>query len=266
MKTKLMTILSLCATALTPMALPTAAMAAVPVPIDDLTAICVQTTVINPDPNSTFRVELNTATIQTSVGAEYEKSRVTTLDIPGGVLIGSVGPTYVPNSQSRNGQSPNIFGTFKTIQTFTGGSKVQTVTYAQDTTFTYGCRVFKINKQGKETEPPGLQVEGLTAVRTEITRTAEVSVIKPNVEVVQLSGGVICNSPLKNPGVWRNQNGYTGECSTRLFLTLGPLTIPSNSLPSLEPIMLPGDHNSPSNATNSDPATVTDEWTADDAV
>lgn len=42
---------------------------------------------------------------------------------------------------------------------------------------------------------------------------------------------VICNSPTKNPGTWRQQNGYTGVCSTTLFNSLGPVGIPSNSLP-----------------------------------
>lgn len=42
---------------------------------------------------------------------------------------------------------------------------------------------------------------------------------------------VICISPTKNPGTWRQQNGYTGTCSTAFFGTLGPVPIPSNSLP-----------------------------------
>lgn len=45
---------------------------------------------------------------------------------------------------------------------------------------------------------------------------------------------VVCNSPTKNPGTWRAQNGYLGlggACSTATFTSLGTATIPSNSLP-----------------------------------
>ena len=264
MKIKLATMLALCATSLTPVAFPTAAIAAVPVPVDELQAICAATTVVNPDPNSTFRAELNTATIQTEVGAEYVKSVVTITNIPGGQLISSVGPNYV-GPQGRNGQSPNIFGTFKTVNTFTGGTLVQDVTYAQDTTFTYGCRVFKTNtKNGNVTEPPGLQVTGLTSTRTEVTRTVNVNVSNPDVVVEQLTEKVICNSPLKNPGVWRNQNGYTGVCSTALFFSLSPLPIHSNSLPPFESLNALADQDNSSVANDSAPATVVDEWTEEE--
>jgi hypothetical protein len=55
----------------------------------------------------------------------------------------------------------------------------------------------------------------------------------PNTTVVTTGDGVICISPTKNPGTWRNQNGYTGACSTALFYSLAgiPDPIPSNSLP-----------------------------------
>ena len=43
---------------------------------------------------------------------------------------------------------------------------------------------------------------------------------------------VVCNSPTKNPGTWRAQNGYDGGlCSYATFASLGTATIPSNSLP-----------------------------------
>lgn len=43
---------------------------------------------------------------------------------------------------------------------------------------------------------------------------------------------VVCNSPTKNPGTWRAQNGYDGGlCSYATFTSLGTPTIPSNSLP-----------------------------------
>lgn len=45
---------------------------------------------------------------------------------------------------------------------------------------------------------------------------------------------VVCNSPGKNPGSWKPQNGYLGlggACSTATFTSLGTTTIPSNSLP-----------------------------------
>ena len=252
-----------CAIALSPVAMPTAAVAAIPVPTADLEAICLQTTIMNPNYNSSFTISL-TQPVQSTVGAEYEKSRVVTLNIPGGILISSVGPNYIANTQGRNGQSPNIFGSFETVQTFTGGTLVQQVTFAQDTTFTFGCTVSKI-VGGKVNAPKGLQVTGLTATRSEVTRTLTDEVRKPDVVVKQISESVICNSPTKNPGVWRNQNGYTGICSTALFNSLSQVVIHSNSLPPLEPITLPAAHDSTRTFTDSSPATVVDEWTDEPA-
>lgn len=263
MKTKIVTIVALCVSALTPVAFPTAAMAAILPPIDELNAICSATTVVNPAANSTFRAELNTATIVTTPGPVYELSRVTITNIPGGQLLSQVGPTYV-GPQGRNGQSPNIFGTFETVSTYSGGLLVQEVTTAQDTTFTYGCRVFK-TQNGNLTEPRGLQVEGLTLTRTENLGSATETVSAPDVLRTELSEKVTCNSPLRNPGVWRQQNGYTGVCSTELFMTLSQIEIHSNSLPPLVTMSARADHSSSSASNDSGPATVFDEWTEEAA-
>ena len=254
---------AVCAVSLWP-AMVAPAFAAVPTPFSEMEAICIATVVLTPDPNSKFRVELNRDTIVTSVGVEYVSNRVTITDIPGGQLISTVGPTFTGN-RGRHGGSPNIFGEFKTVSTFTGGTLVQDVTYSQDTTFTYGCRVFKINPQGKESEPDGLQIPGpqhpdpLTITKTEVTRTENINVSNPDVTVENLSDAVICNSPEKNPGKWRQQNGYTGECSTALFISLGTFPIRSNSLPPLESVAGDRSPGMTSSFSNSGPVTLVDD-------
>jgi len=125
---------------------------------------------------------------------------------PGGV----VSSEFVAGSQHRHGGSPNIFGSFEV--TTSGGS----------TAFTFDCQTFNPNANSEQgAYPNGLQLTGQST-----------SVVNED-EVVITQDGVICISPTKNPGTWRNQNGYTGTCSTALFYSLAgiPEPIPSNSLP-----------------------------------
>ena len=268
MKTKLSVIAALCATSLSPVMV-TPAFAAVTAPIEELQAICAATTVVNPDPNSTYSATLNLAGITQSTGAEYVSDVDIITNIPGGVLIGTVGPTFTGN-RGRHGGSPNIFGEFKTVSTFTGGTLVEDVTYSQDTTFSFGCIVSKTNKQGKTTTPDGIQIPGpshpdpLTKTVTTVTRTEHINESAPDTTVETLSDAVICNSPEKNPGKWRPQNGYTGDCSTALFISLGTFPIRSNSLPPLEENDITTAN--PSSFQDSGPATVVDEWSADETV
>lgn len=258
---KTIALVAICATALSPVFV-TPAFAAIAVPTAELEALCAGTTIVNPDPNSTYRATLN-SNVQTVTGPEYVKSVNTITDIPGGMLISTSAPTFTGNL-GRHGGSPNIFGEFKTLSTFSGGTLIQDVTYAQDTTFTYGCIVTKTTKGGNQTTPPGLQVTGQTLAKTEITRIESVNISKPDVEVVSLSDAVVCNSPEKNPGKWRAQNGYTGECSTALFNTLPGMPIRSKSQPPLIPNVSATAN--PTSLQSSGPATVVDEWTVEEAI
>ena len=183
------------------------------------------------DPTSQFQTEPTGTTEVT--GAEFLQSSVPISSTPGGVLLSQTS-VYNNGSQHRHGGSPNIFGSFTVTSTYTGGTTTSLNTYAQTTTYTFGCRVWKELGNGNVIEPPGLQIPyGLTLPETLVTRTEEVTVTAPNSTQITTGDGVICNSPTRNPGTWRNQNGYTGTCSTALFYSLAgiPEPIPSNSLP-----------------------------------
>ena len=238
---KKLLIVALAASSLTSVALPAPALATVATPIVDMEAVCANIQV-NPNGNAGFVVKLDEAGIQSSVGTPVRTVLSVLQDIPGGQLISQTAPAFVAGSQGRNGQSPNIFGTFKSVLTFTGGTKVEEVQYTTPTTFTFQCVVYKVKRNGS-LEPNGLQPDPSTIVRTESYVTTE-TVSKPDYTEDRFSESVICNSPTKNPGVWRAQNGYTGTCSTALFNSLSQITIHSNSLPALESLIVPGS-NSP---------------------
>ena len=183
------------------------------------------------DPNSEFQTEPKGVT--ESTGAEFLQSSSVISSTPGGVLLSQTS-VYNNGSEHRHGGSPNIFGSFTVTSTYTGGSTTSLNTYAQTTTYTFGCRVWKEPQPGHVIEPGGLQIEyGQTLDETLVTRTEQVTVSNPNTTQVTTGDGVICISPTRNPGTWRTQNGYTGTCSTALFNSLAgiPEPIPSNSLP-----------------------------------
>jgi hypothetical protein len=112
---------------------------------------------------------------------------------------------------THHGGSVNIFATVD--YAITGGT----------TAFTFDCETFKpnANENGQGDYPNGLQFSSQTT-----------SV--PNEDTITGTGDIlICISPLKNPGVWRNANGYNGElgaCSTALYTASGGNT-PSVSVP-----------------------------------
>ena len=188
---------------------------------------------LNPnDPNSDFQTEPTGVTEAT--GAEFLSDSQVLSSTPGGVLLSQTS-VYNNGSEHRHGGSPNIFGAFTVTSVYTGGSSETLNTYSQTTTYTFGCRVWKVVEgNGNVIEPNGLQIPyGVTVDETLVTRTETVTVNNPNTTQVTAGDGVICNSPTKNPGTWRNQNGYGGACSTALFSSLAgiPEPIPSNSLP-----------------------------------
>ena len=234
MKTKFLTATALVVSSFLP-ALTTPALAVTPQAQADMQQYCQDA--LNPnDPNSEFQTEPTGVTEVT--GAEFEQSSVVISSTPGGVLLSQTS-VYNANSQHRHGGSPNIFGGFTVTSVYTGGSSETLVTYAQTTTDTFGCRVWKEPQPGHVIEPNGLQIpSGLTLDETLVTRTETVTVNNPNTTEVTAGDGVICISPSTtgttgNPGAWRKQNGYTGDCSTALFYSLAgiPEPIPSNSLP-----------------------------------
>ena len=168
------------------------------------------------------------STSQTNV----ELSRVTTSNIPGGTLLSQTPFVFEAASEHRNGGSPNIFGTWKSIATYSGGELVQHVVLGTVTSYTYGCAM--MNNGGNY--PPAQQVPAaLTLTDTVVTSEYDDIVAAPNTTQTVYDDRVICISPTKNPGVWRQQNGYTGVCSTAVFLTLGG-GVHSNSVPDLVPL------------------------------
>lgn len=251
---------AMCATALSSI-VATPVFAQVATPIAELQALCASTTILNPDPNSTYTATLGDVT--SSEGLEFISAVDVIEDIPGGVVVGVVGPTFT-GELGRNGQSPNIFGKFETVTEYSGGSYIADVTYSQTTTFTYGCVVSRRQPNGNVTTPPGLQVTGQTFPVTVVTRTERVEESNPNTFETTLSDAVVCNSPERNPGKWRNQNGYTGDCSTTLFNSLSSISIHSNSLPPLEESLSPDLFIELAPVPDYTPASVTDDdWAAE---
>lgn len=236
MKTKLLAATALVVSSFSP-ALITPAFAVTPEALAGLQTACEDALRPN-DPNSEFQTEPTGVTEVT--GAEFLSDSQVLSSTPGGVLL-SQSSVYNANSQHRHGGSPNIFGGFTVTSVYTGGSSVTQNTYSQTTTYTFGCRVWKTVGPDNDhvVEPGGLQIPGaqhpdlLTLDETLVTRTDTVTVNLPNTTAITAGDGVICISPTKNPGTWRNQNGYTGVCSTALFYSLAgiPEPIPSNSLP-----------------------------------
>jgi len=230
MKTRFLVATALVISSLSP-ALTTPAFAVTPEAQADLQAFCEAALTPN-DPNSEFQTEPTGVTEVT--GAEFQSDSQVLSSTPGGVLLSQTS-VYNNGSQHRHGGSPNIFGAFTVTSVYTGGSSETLNTYSATTTYTFGCRVWKVVEgNGNIIEPNGLQIDyGQTLDETLVTRTETVTVNNPDTTVVTAGDGVICNSPTKNPGTWRNQNGYTGECSTALFSSLAgiPEPIPSNSLP-----------------------------------
>ncbi len=149
------------------------------------------------------------------------------------------------NNAHVNGQSVNIhaYGTVSvvypaSIETYE--TKVTTTTTRSST-----CHVHKLDAgapqdsphPGYSIAPSGLQTtQAVTATDTVVTYgTTDVTVTGPWTDPNASSTGdqvVICISPGKKPGNWRNQNGYDdslGICSRAWYDTLG--STPSVSLP-----------------------------------
>jgi hypothetical protein len=140
--------------------------------------------------------------------------------VEGATTGGTVTTVLTPGTEHRHGGSPNIFS-FSEVTT-SGGF----------TTYSFDCQTENPNAGGEGQFPEGLQRPGqITQVEAEGSSTV-------------IGDPVICNSPTRNPGTWRNQNGYVPSCTTLATTSPGfyalPLDpappgigtpIPSNSLP-----------------------------------
>ncbi len=147
-----------------------------------------------------------------------------------------------------NGQSVNIHAYGDKTVSYPGGALVtyQTQTTTVETRSAQ-CHVHKPTSGGTQDDDPGhpgyqiapngLQTdEPVSATTTTVTLGTRTETIPgpwidPNASAI---GGqvVICISPGRVPGNWRNQNGYTGNlgtCSRAWYDTLG--STPSVSLP-----------------------------------
>lgn len=177
--------------------------------------------------------------VSNTVSNVIEVSRVTIEDIPGGILLSQTPYVFTAGSEHRNGYSTNIHGDFTSKATYSGGRLVQQITEVVNTTFTYGCSVKKTTNGVTDLAPPGQQVPAtLTRQQQSAPTTRTETVSKPDVVVILHAEKVICISPKKNPGIWTNQNGYTGACGSALYNAValgGP--VPSNSVPGVERLL-----------------------------
>lgn len=212
---------------------------AVTVPFSSLPAaqqMLAQTTCNGFIPGNSPFVATPTA-LDDTVTVGFETSRVTITSIQGGQEIGRTPYVLTAGSEHRNGQSPNIFGDFTSIVTFSGGLLIQQVTTVDRHKVTFGCA---LSKDNGETFPNGKQVENTGALFVNFntnTRTFTDTVSAPNTTQTFTEDRVICISPTKNPGVWRQQNGYTLVCNTMKYLAVGMgAGTHSNSVPGLAPL------------------------------
>lgn len=177
--------------------------------------------------------------VTNTVTTVVELSRVTIEDIPGGILLSQSPYTFTRGSEHRNGYSTNIHGDYTSTAVYSGGRLVQQITEVSNTVFTYGCHVYLTNGGQTNLAPPGRQVAPvLTRNQQSAQTTRTETVSKPDVTVVLHAEKVICISPKKNPGIWTNQNGYTGACGSALYNAValgGP--VPSNSVPGVQRLL-----------------------------
>ena len=118
---------------------------------------------------------------------------VTAINVVEGVTTpgGDTTIELIAGTEHRHGGSPNIF------------SDAHIVTSGGSTMYTFDCQTFNPQAGSEQgAYPAGLQFPGQS------TSVENTSGSETDTDVV------ICNSPTKNPGVWRAQNGYTGNCST----------------------------------------------------
>lgn len=205
-----------------------------------LDAQCV--TLLKPNANSGF------TTLAINVDSQVISIVTQDTGIISTVGIGTPVLSYTGFQNARvNGKSVNIHADATFTSVYPGGALVTYATKITTTTEHSGeCHVHKqvngtgtgddVLHPGYQVAPPGLQndarVSYTTMEMTTGTRTATI----PGPWTDPNGGGtsqvVICISPGRNPGAWRNQNGYTGSlgtCSRAWYDSLG--STPSVSVP-----------------------------------
>lgn len=155
----------------------------------------------------------------------------------GGLLLEQTPFTFTTGSEHRNGNSTNVHGNYTSVATYSGAVLVQDIVEQEETVFTFGCEVYRTieSRNNTRTDLAGegqQQAPTLSVTQLGEQTTRRVEERQPNTFVTLNDERVICNSPGRRGGVWTNQNGYTGTCSSELYLSValgGP--IPSNSVP-----------------------------------
>ena len=198
-----------------------------------------------PSINSPFTatpIELDAA-----VQLGLETGRKTLLDEPGGVELSRTPFSFDLASEHRNGQSPNIFGFYTSMITYSGGHSIVEITTVDRYHVTFGCLITKPNG---EIAPNGLNKnDGTLFVNYDLNKkTVTDDVSNPNVTLPFTEDRVICISPSLTSkktaaSGWANQNLYNGECSTARYLEVGMgAGTHSNSVPNLAPLRPNTDH------------------------
>jgi hypothetical protein len=208
-----------------------------------LDAKCLE--LMKPSPNSGY------TTLAINVSSTSSSS---TVDTGPGTVAGIGTPTYGGWTNFRgfhvNGQSVNIFAYGDRSLIYPDGYRTTVPTLTTTTTITSGeCHVHKpVNGNGTgddplhpgfDNAPPGLQTDEPVSVTSTTTTPGFRTFDSPGPwtdPTGSVVGGeaVICISPGRVPGTWRNQNGYTGvprACSRAWYDTLG--STPSVSVPTI---------------------------------
>lgn len=133
-------------------------------------------------------------------------------------------------SLSRNpGNTSNIFGNYAyTTQTFPSGTESWTETTVTEYHVNYDCKIFKVNKAGKEVVPDDKQRPGqVSASWTEtVTEDKSLAITGGTVELDERVPAPELKRPVcqykKNPGIWiiAQDSGYDesqGDCSQATY-------------------------------------------------
>jgi hypothetical protein len=146
---------------------------------------------------------------------------------PSGVVFDG---TYI-----RHGGSPNVWGGATSTLTYPQTRQLFNFKKDQTQTITFGCHVWKETPGGLN-EPPGLQTVGNVITDHQTIDAGTDYVISDDDFVVEgeTVDVLICISPGKKPGAWRQMHGFTGSC-TAASTAAGTSFIPSHNNPTTDP-------------------------------
>jgi hypothetical protein len=146
---------------------------------------------------------------------------------PSGVVFDG---TYI-----RHGGSPNVWGGATSTLTYPQTRQLFNFKKDQTQTITFGCHVWKETPGGLN-EPPGLQTVGNVITDHQTIDAGTDYVISDDDFIVEgeTVDVLICISPGKKPGAWRQMHGFTGSC-TAASTAAGTSFIPSHNNPTTDP-------------------------------